>query len=97
MNWFKKIFQFLNTKEREALFLYVKCDACGTIIKIRVDLMRDLQSTYQETGVQYELRKEAMDNKCFKKMTIQVEFDGNKDVLSRNIEGGSFVSEEEFI
>jgi hypothetical protein len=42
------------------------------------------------------LRKEMMDSKCFRLMYATIRFDGRKREVSREIEGGEFITREEF-
>jgi hypothetical protein len=58
--------------------------------------MRDLENTYGEGTADYKLKKEAMDNKCFRLITISMEFDRNRKVLAQQITNGTLVSQEDY-
>jgi hypothetical protein len=64
---------------------------------VRIDLKRDLENTYDDGGVCFTLKKEAMDKKCFRLIEINIEFDRHRQVLQQKIKGGTFVTEEEFV
>lgn len=57
----------------------------------------DLERVYGEdsSGPAYRLRKEAVDSKCFSIMTVSAEFDMNKNLVSRNIAKGRFITEQD--
>ena len=84
---------------KDILWLYIKCNKCGKTLKLFVNKHTDLENQYKkpgETGPDYILRKEAMDDKCFTGMFIRIEFDQGKNIISREITNGEFIGEEEF-
>ncbi len=86
-------------ESKNALWLYIRCHKCGKALKLFVNKGTDLENQYKETGEtgpDYILKKEAMDAKCFTKIFIRIEFDRNKNILSREISQGEFISKEEF-
>ena len=81
----------------KALHLYIKCQRCGTPVHVRVDLERDLAADYGDTAAEgYEYNKEVMDDRCFRLMHAHLQFDTRRNELSRQIEGGTFISQEEY-
>ncbi len=81
----------------EALHLYVKCDRCGAPVHVRVNLFNDLAADYGDTDAEgYVLSKEVMDDRCFRLMRVEIQFDTRRRETSREIEGGTFISEEEW-
>jgi hypothetical protein len=44
----------------------------------------------------YVLRKEMMDGKCFRLMYATIRFDARRREIERAIEGGAFISREEY-
>jgi hypothetical protein len=79
----------------QALHLYVKCNRCGRIVHVRVDLRNDLAADYGDTAAEgYTLVKEVMDDRCFRLMRAELQFDARKREISREVEGGTFVDEE---
>ena len=81
----------------EALHLYVKCNRCGAPVHVRVNLFNDLAADYGDTDAEgYALSKEVMDDRCFRIMRVDMQFDTRRRETSREIEGGTFISEEEW-
>jgi len=76
-----------------ALWFYVRCGHCGAKVRIRVGLIDDL-SALDHGG--YILRKEILDDKCFTLIRAEVRFDSRRRVISRSIEGGEFISREQY-
>jgi len=79
--------------DTSALWIYVRCSRCGAKVRVRINPINDL-STADDGG--YILRKEMMDDKCFQLMRAELRFDDKRRVLSREIEGGEFITEEEY-
>jgi hypothetical protein len=77
--------------------LYIKCNRCGSIVHVRVNLANDLAADYGDTAAEgYSLNKEVMDDRCFRLMRAELQFDARRKEISRQVEGGTFVSEEEW-
>jgi hypothetical protein len=79
--------------ENNVLWFYVRCHHCGAKVRVRVNLFNDLSIT-EDGG--YILRKEILDDKCFRLMRAEVRFDSRRRVISREIEGGEFITREEY-
>lgn len=80
------------------LHLYVRCSRCGALVHVRVHLYNDLAVDYDdnENVSGYWLRKEIMDSRCFRLMYADITFDRNRREIQRSIEGGEFISAEEY-
>jgi hypothetical protein len=78
----------------DGIYFYVRCGQCGQKLQIRASRRFDLVHDLQQGG--YTLRKEMMDGTCFSLMYATIRFDENYRILSREIEGGEFITEEEF-
>ena len=84
-------------KEDPALHLYIKCNRCGTPVHVRVDLNNDLAADYGDTAAEaFTLSKDVMDDRCFRMMRLSMQFDARRKEVSRQIEGGTFVTEAEW-
>jgi hypothetical protein len=100
MGFFKKIMNALfgasdqEIRDRDGIYLYVKCDKCGSPIRVRADKHHDLQRDY-DTG-EYVLNKEIMDGSCFSLIHATVRFDPGYRIVDREIEGGEFITWEEY-
>ncbi|MCD5397534.1 hypothetical protein LR003_01195 [candidate division NPL-UPA2 bacterium] len=84
-------------ESQDILWLHIKCNKCGKVLKLFINKNTDLESQYKEsgeTGPDYILKKEAMDDKCLTGMFIQIEFDRNRNILSREIINGEFINEK---
>jgi len=79
--------------EDSALWLYVRCNKCGARARVRVSLANDLS---MDDDGNYILRKEIMDNRCCQLMQAELHFDKHRRVVSRELTGGEFISEEEY-
>ncbi len=85
------------TADDQALNLYVKCNRCGAAVHVRVDLRNDLAADYGDTEAEgYTLYKEVMDDRCFRLMRAELQFDAHRNEMSRQIEGGTFITETEW-
>jgi hypothetical protein len=77
--------------------LYVRCNRCSRIVHVRIDLRNDLTADYGDTDAEgYTLVKEVMDDRCFRLMRAELQFDTKRRETSRQVEGGTFVTEEEW-
>ena len=81
-------------RDPDGIYFYVRCGRCGQKLKIRADRHFDLRRDLDEGG--YVLRKEMMDGTCFSLMYATLRFDENRRLVSREIEGGEFITEEEY-
>jgi hypothetical protein len=100
MNFLKRLLggQRQSSPADNALHLYVRCARCSAPVHIRVHLYNDLAVEYDdnENVAGYRLRKEIMDARCFRLIYADLQFDRNRQELGRSIEGGEFISHEEF-
>ena len=86
--------------DNRSLWLYVRCEKCGEILKGRVDLHNDLSIQYDESGggSSYFCRKVFMgSNRCYLPIEVELTFDKNRKLMNDEISGGEMVSEEEFL
>jgi hypothetical protein len=101
MNFLRRLFGGRGqgaSPDNNVLHLYVRCQRCGAPVHVRVHLYNDLAVEYDENEnvSGYRLHKEMMDSRCFRLIYADVRFDRNRRELERSIEGGEFVSEEEY-
>ncbi len=99
MNFLRRLFGGGSTPVGDgAIHLYVRCNRCGAPVHVRVDPRNDLLSDYGEddeaTG--YRLIKEMMDSRCFRLMRAEIEYDRARREQTRQIEGGTFITREEY-
>lgn len=99
MDFLRRLFGGKNqTPPDNALHLYVRCARCGAVVHVRVHLYNDLAADYDEgeSVSGYRLRKEIMDSRCFRLIYAEILFDRNRRELERTIEGGEFITAEEY-
>jgi hypothetical protein len=97
MDFLRRLFTPNRRPTADALHLYVRCNHCGAIVHVRVNLYNDLSVDYDDDVVSgYRLRKEIMDSRCFRLMYADLTFDRNRREIARQIEDGEFVSREEY-
>ena len=77
----------------DAVHIYVECERCKSRVHVRLDRRHDI-SAKEEGG--YYVRKEIMDSKCFRLMAAELTFDAAYRIQSQEIQGGRFLSREEF-
>lgn len=82
-----------STEADDAVHIYVECGRCKSKVHVRLDKRHDLS---QGEGGGYFVRKEIMDSKCFRLMTAEIAFDGGYRIQSQEVEGGRFISRQEF-
>jgi hypothetical protein len=102
MSFLKKIASALSPQgasERGVLWVYVRCDKCGEMLKTRVDLSHDLSPNYDAEGrvTDYFSRKVLIGSRgCFEPIEVKLTFDAQRRVTSREITGGQFISRKEY-
>ena len=97
MGFLKKIFGGGEKKPSEyvdtrGIYFYVRCDNCGTVTRVRADKEYDLI----KQGNGYLWHKTIVDNRCFRSMPTVVVLDSDFEVVSAEISGGEYVTEEDF-
>ena len=81
-------------KDRDGLYFYIRCDKCGTPVRIRANKNNDFQRDY-DTG-ELLLRKEVMDGGCFSLMYATIRLDSAYKVIDQEVEGGEFITWQEY-
>jgi hypothetical protein len=97
MGFLKKIFGGGEKKPSEyvdtrGVYFYVRCDNCGTIVKLRADKEYDLE----RQGDGFVWHKTIVDNRCFRSIPTVVLLDDKYNVVSAEISGGEYVTEETY-
>jgi hypothetical protein len=94
LDQFKSLFTSTTPADPNALWLYVKCKRCSTLLAVRVDLRNELSADYENGG--FLLTKEMMDNKCFTLMRAQVRFDARRNIVEQKLDQGDFLTQAEY-
>jgi hypothetical protein len=79
-----------------AFWLYVRCSACGEAIRVRVHREHDLSADYEGGGASYYCHKEIIGQSCFRRVKVDLFFNGMREVTERRIDGGEFITREEY-
>jgi hypothetical protein len=82
-----------------AVYFYVRCNACGEKIRVRVDTYNDLMQEFddRERVSGYSIEKDVIGNKCFKMMHLHADFDAGKRMSGASVENGTLISKTEFL
>jgi hypothetical protein len=98
MDFLRRLFGGGNAAPADnALHMYVRCGRCGAPVHVRVHMYNDLAVEYNDDDVAgYTLHKEIMDSTCFRLIQADISFDRNRREQGRTINGGEFISREEY-
>jgi hypothetical protein len=85
--------------DRNAIWTYVRCNACGEAIRVRISREHDLSAEFDEgidapTG--YRVHKDVVGQQCFRRIEVDMTFDSQRKVTDQQIKGGRFVTREEY-
>ena len=78
----------------------IKCDFCKEVLKGRVDIHNDLSlvDAEEDQGQAYYCRKVMVgSNRCYRPIEVKFTFDTNRKLKHRQIVGGEFVGEEDYL
>jgi hypothetical protein len=97
MSFFRRFFgqsaQSEAPADRRGIYVYAACDRCGQRLRIRIDRQYDLNQR-DEGG--YDWHKTLVDSRCFRPMPTMVTFDQHYRIISAEIEGGHYMSQEAY-
>lgn len=90
MSFLKNLFSSTPAQpDKKYLTIQVKCNRCGEILEGRVDLENDL--SLNDEGDGYFARKGLMgSNLCFQQIEVELTFDTSRQLIKKNISGGTF-------
>jgi len=94
--FFKKILGRREEDSTGLLWIYTQCDRCGEKFKTIIRKYNDLTPTYKDDGPAYLLRKELIGVNCPHRINLKLEFDKNYRQISEEIEGGHFITQDEY-
>lgn len=80
--------------DANAIICYVRGRRCGAITRVRINRMNDLSR--DEDGESFIVRKGIVDEVCFDRVEVTLRFNSNYAELSREIQGGEFVTAAEY-
>lgn len=84
-----------NRGEANAMWVTVRCNRCGEIIRSRINLSNDLSAEYDGSRTTYTCRKVLLgESRCFQQIEVILKFDENRKLVDRVVSGGQFVTQE---
>jgi hypothetical protein len=96
-----KIFSSRPSGSSRARYFYVQCNKCGEKLRARVDTYNELTPDFDgksDEPVSYFCRKVLIGEKqCYQPIELNLKFGRNRQLLSQEIHGGKFISEDEFL
>ena len=95
-----KLFTGTATRRAEVYWLYARCSRCGEKIRSRVDMANDISINYgdRESETTYFTRKVLVgEQRCYQSIEVELTFNQNKQIINRQIKGGEFISEAEYL
>ncbi len=78
---------------------YVRCSRCGEKLVTRVDLRNELTPMYDEGEGAYYARKAVFGSgatRCFQMVEVEIYFDTQRQLVSRYVTGGEFITRDEY-
>ncbi len=85
---------------RNAFWIYVRCDACGESIRVRVNREHDLSAEFDEGSdapASFHVHKEIVGQNCFRRIQVDMTFDQQRRVTDQQIRGGTFLTSEAYV
>lgn len=76
------------------LWVPVKCNRCGEIIRTRINLRNDLSIEYGDETTYFCRKIVIGEQMCFQQIEVELTFDANRNLTGRKIKGGTFVEEQ---
>jgi len=78
---------------------YIRCSRCRERILVRVDLCNELTPQYEDGEGAYYVRKGIVGSgrtRCFRTIEVELFFNSDRQLVSRYITGGEFITKNEF-
>ena len=90
-----KIFKKDTSKSSsDGFFLNVRCNECREQFHLFINKSWELMQNFEKTGgVTYVLQKEIFGAGCKNRIRVKMQFDGEKNLQSRQIENGEFIED----
>lgn len=107
MGWLQRLFgrsEPSGARERDlhGLYLYVRCSRCGEAVRVRVNTSNELSEQMADDDsdrvIGFAVEKGVVGNNfmCGQTMRVYLTFDRNRRMTEKRVEGGAFMTEEEF-
>jgi hypothetical protein len=82
-----------------AFFVYVRCNACGEAIRVRINREHDLSAEYEgesDVASGYIVHKEIVGRNCFRRIGLDLSFDSQRSQVDQRVTGGTIITREDF-
>jgi len=81
-----------------AFWVYVRCSHCSEKIRVRVSREHDLSAEFEggDYPSAYFAHKEIVGKNCFRRIKVDLSFDGRRQISEQKIDGGAFITREEY-
>jgi hypothetical protein len=78
----------------DGFFLNVRCSECNDKFHLFIHKSWELSQNFEEDGsVTYFLKKKIFGVGCPNRIQVDMQFDSNKNLISRHIENGEFIDD----
>ena len=91
MGILRRLAALWGSRAAEARVFHVRCDHCGEVVRVRVDLRWDLTQEFDGDLTGYRLSKDVLGVRCNRLMRLRVTFDRAYRVTGTEVEGGQLV------
>lgn len=78
--------------DKTGIYFYVQVDGVDSRVRVRADKQHDLMRVDNS----YVWHKTIVDSKFFRRMQAEVHFDGSYKVTHADLQGGTFITQEEY-
>jgi Fe-S oxidoreductase len=103
MSFLRKIASLIrggeSTETEDVHWEYIRCSRCKEQIPVRVDLRNELTPQYEDGEGAYYVRKGIVGSgrtRCFRTIEVELFFNSDRQLVSRYITGGEFITKDEF-
>ena len=94
MGFLKKLFSTTpEAAEDSGIYLYLKCDRCSDVVRLRLEPKYELVS--DQGG--YISNKIVVDSRCYERMSSVFHFNHRQQLESAEIDGGELASKADFV
>lgn len=87
---------FKSNKKMNLIFIFIQDNRCSNKIKILLRKSYDISRVYNDKSVYFRVNKGVVCNNCYHKIDLRIDFDKRYNIIEQEIDGGKFISEEEY-
>ncbi len=95
LDFIKRIFS--GESKSRLINIYIQDKKCGSKIKIVLRKGYDIVREFDENkDAAFTVRKVAICDECYSNIELNLQFDNNYNIISKSIDNGEFITEDEF-